>query len=79
MPVMLAFQSILDVLGADPAEKRVNDSFPWNWGHSYWFKFTLAEVKLSFVWAFAAKLKLEIEAKTEKRSTTRIPIAKLFL
>jgi hypothetical protein len=36
MPVTFAFQSIADVAGAGPAEKREKCESPINWGHSYW-------------------------------------------
>lgn|SRR4030042_729526 len=38
MPVMFAFQSMADVAGAGPVEKREKDESPINWGHSYWSK-----------------------------------------
>ena len=63
MPVMFAFQSMFDVDGAGPAENRLKEGPPWNWGHSYWFKTALADVVCAFVW------KSKVEAATVETSS----------
>jgi hypothetical protein len=44
MPVTFAFQSIAEVSGAGPGEKREKDESPMNWGHSYWSRLEFDEV-----------------------------------
>lgn len=69
MPETLAFQRMLDVSGAGPAEKREKDESPMNWGHSYWSRFELAEVMLPLV---CAPTTLEFDCNVKAAETKEI-------
>jgi hypothetical protein len=55
---MFAFQSMFDVAGAGPAEKREKDESPINWGHSNFSKLSLLPAPVKFEVEAAALTRL---------------------
>src|SRR3972149_1618754 len=74
MPVMFAFQSIAEVPGAGPAEKREKAESPVNWGQSYRSKISPPEEAAEFVVSPETLTKRAMFKNTKKFETASIRI-----